>query len=180
MMFDESSLRELAKSVERDGLIQPITVRSINDDRYELIAGERRWRAVKQFTSLDTIAARVLDVDDLQARRLCATENLQRADLTSLEEVMALSELVDASLLEFSEEYAPLSVIQEPKWRVKALLTVFESKRKIEARGDTISDEMKAVCSKFTAQVEAVFSGLPKPKDQISFTTNRVTSLVFQ
>lgn len=162
-MFDESALRELSKSIERDGLIQPITVRSINDDRYELIAGERRWRAVKQFTSLQTIPARVLDVDDLQARRLCATENLQRADLTSLEEVMALAELVDASLLEFSDEYAPLSNIQEPKWRVKALLTKLESDRK---------NSTDFFSHKFMAKVSEIFAGLPKPKDVRSFEGN--------
>ena len=162
-VFDEGSLKELAKSIEVDGLIQPITVRHINGDIYELIAGERRWRSVKQFTSLSTIPARVLDVDDLQARRLCATENLQRADLTSLEEVMALSELVDASLLEFSEEYAALTPIQEPKWRVKALLTKLESDRK---------NGTDFFSHKFMAKVQEIFAGLPKPKDVRSFEGN--------
>lgn len=177
-MFDESALRELSKSIERDGLIQPITVRPIviyeqlgmqrtssliELNRFELIAGERRWRAIKQFTSLQTITARVLDVDDLQARRLCATENLQRADLTSLEEVMALCELVDASLLEFSADYAPLSAIQEPKWRVKALLTKLESDRR---------HETDYFAHKFMGKVQEIFSGLPKPKDVRSFEGN--------
>lgn len=102
----------------------------------------------------------MLDVDDLQARRLCATENLQRADLTPLEEVMALTELVDASLLEFSAEYAPLSTIQEPKWRVKALLTKLESDRK---------NSTDYFSGTFSAKVKAVFDGLPKPKDARKF-----------
>lgn len=75
----------------------------------------------------------------------------------------ALSELVDASLLEFSEDYAPLSRVQEPKWRVKALLTKLESDRK---------NGTDYFSSKFTAKVAEIFSGLPKPKDPISFTTN--------
>ncbi len=190
-MFDESALRELAKSIKNDGLIQPITVRPVvvylqtgmsrsggfvEINRFELIAGERRWRAF-QLAGIESIPARVLDVDDLQARRLCATENLQRADLTSLEEVMALCELVDASLLEFSDEYAQMSPIQESKWRVKTLLTVFESKRKMEARGDTISDEIIELCTKFRAQIEKVFSSLPKPKEVGPFTRDDIPLL---
>ena len=120
-VFDDGSLRELAKSIQQDGLIQPITVRPVNA-HFELIAGERRWRAF-QLAGIASIPARVLEIDDLQARRLCATENLQRADLTALEAVMALTELVDASLLfEFGDEYASIGNIQEPKWRVRTLL----------------------------------------------------------
>ena len=73
---------------------------------------------------------------------------------------MALCELVDASLLEFSEEYARLSVIQEPKWRVKTLLMKLESDRKHGT--DYFGD-------KFVAKVAEIFSGLPKPKDHQSF-----------
>ena len=161
--FDDASLRELAKSIEQDGLIQPITVRPVND-HYELIAGERRWRAVKQFTALPTIAAQVLVVNDLQARRLCATENIQRADLTPLEEIKALAELVDASLLlECGDEYEKLSPLQEPRWRVKMFLMKLESDRK---------NGTDYFSSKFTAKVKTIFDGLPKPKDWISFATN--------
>jgi len=156
--FHESDLQELANSICRDGLIQPITVRPVNA-HFELIAGERRWRAFK-LAGLPTIPARVLDVDDLQARRLCATENLQRADLTSLEEVMALCELVDASLLEFSNEYAALTPIQEPKWRVKTLLT------KLDSDDKNGTDFFR---NKFVPKVIEIFSGLPKPKEWQSF-----------
>ena len=85
-----------------------------------------------------------------------AEEERQRADLTSLEEVMALSELVDASLLEFSPEYAPLAVIQEPKWRVKALLT------KLDSDDKNGTDFFR---NKFVPKVIEIFSGLPKPKE---------------
>ena len=102
----------------------------------------------------------MLDVDDLQARRLCATENLQRADLTSLEEVMALCELVDASLLEFSEDYAPMATIQEPKWRVRALLTKLDSDRR---------NGTDFFTNKFVGKVVEIFSGLPKPKEWPAF-----------
>lgn len=165
-VFDDASLRELAKSIAVDGLLQPITVRPVNA-HFELIAGERRWRSIQQFTDLKTVPARILEVTDLQARRLCATENLQRADLTALEEIMALAELVDASLMEFSDEYAPLSTTQEPKWRVKTLLM------KLRADDANGTDFM----SKFAHKVKEVFAGLPKPKDWISFATHDIPLL---
>ena len=99
----------------------------------------------------------------LLIRFLNGSEAQEEADRIKEEqdrEVMALSELVDASLLEFSEEYAPLSPIQEPKWRVKTLLMKLESDRKNST--DYFSD-------KFVAKVSEIFSGLPKPKDHQSF-----------
>lgn len=166
-VFDDAGLRELAKSIEQDGLIQPITVRP-HEGGYELIAGERRWRAVRKFTALKTIQARVLHVNDLQARRLCATENLQRADLTSLEEVLALAELVDASMLEFSGDYAPLSPVQEPKWRVKSVLSKLNSDR---------ANKTNYFIPKFGDKIEEIFSGLPKPKDARKFLENDLVLL---
>lgn len=157
--FDEKSLRELAKSIEQDGLIQPITVRPINQ-HFELIAGERRLRAFK-LSGIATIPARVLAVDDLQARRLCATENLQRADLTAIEEVMALVELIDASLLlEFGDEYANIGTLQEPKWRVKTLLMKVKSDRR---------NGTDYFTHKFVRKIEELFSNLPKPKEMRVF-----------
>lgn len=72
---------------------------------------------------------------------------------------MALAELVDASLLEFSDEYAPLATVQEPKWRVRALLMKLAADK---AHGTEYVD-------KFVHKVESVFSGLPKPKDSEAF-----------
>lgn len=162
-VFDDASLRELAKSIAVDGLLQPITVRPVNA-HFELIAGERRWRSIQQFTDLKTVPARILEVTDLQARRLCATENLQRSDLTALEEIMALAELVDASLMEsFREEYTSLSAVQEPRWRVKTLLMKLESDRK---------NGTDYFSHKFMAKIQEIFSGLPKPKDVRSFEGN--------
>lgn len=161
--FDRAALTELGRSIAADGLLQPVTVRPVKG-RFELIAGERRWRAAKEHAGLTAILARVLQVDDLQARRLCATENLQRADLTAIEEVLALAELIDAELtLAFGDEYRALSKLDEPKWRVKALLTAMESDR----RRDT-----DHVSHKFMGQTDALFAGLPKPKERRSFTDN--------
>ena len=159
--FDAAALAELGRSIATDGLLQPITVRQIGDG-YELIAGERRWRAATEHAGLTEILARVLKVSDLQARRLCATENLQRSDLTPIEEVMALAELIDAELLmTFGDEYLAYSRLDEPRWRVKGLLTAMESDRR---------NGTEKVTDKFVGKVDSVFVGLPKPKDRETFT----------
>jgi ParB/RepB/Spo0J family partition protein len=170
--FEREALRELGRSIAADGLLQPITVRRVPAG-YQLIAGERRWHAVREHTDLPTILARVLDVDDLQARRLCAVENLQRADLTAIEEITALVELIDAEMLaSFPVEYPALAHRQDPKVRVKTLLTKLESFRKITDRKEQPTAELAELCSKFTAPVKAIMAGLPKPKDLVSFSTN--------
>lgn len=156
--FSDGDLKELARSIESDGLIQPITVRPVNA-HFELIAGERRWRAIKQFTQLQAIPSRVLEVSDLQARRLCATENLQRSDLSAIEEVSALVDVVDTELLEaFGLEYADYG--HESTARVRFVLMKLDSDR----RNGTDS-----FTNKFVGKVEAIFSGLPKPKEWQSF-----------
>ncbi len=155
--FSDADLKELARSIEADGLIQPITVRPVNS-HFELIAGERRWRAVKSFTSMDAIAARVLNVTDIQARRLCATENLQRSDLSAIEEVSALVDIVDTELLESFPDYS--SYGNTSVERVRFVLMKLDSDRR---------NGTDFFTHKFVGKVEAIFNGLPKPKDRRSF-----------
>jgi ParB/RepB/Spo0J family partition protein len=104
--FDEDKLRELAVSIQREGLIEPIVVRPKND-RYELIAGERRFRAVRDYTEVKTIQAQIVKASELQARRISAAENLQREDLSAIETIEAVVEIVDAELIE-DKEYASM------------------------------------------------------------------------
>lgn len=85
--FDEESLKELAKSLEEHGVLQPVLVRE-RGDRYELVAGERRWRAA-HIAGLETIPVIIRQLDDLQAGELSLIENLQREDLTVIEEAQA-------------------------------------------------------------------------------------------
>lgn len=158
--FSESDLKELARSIETDGLIQPITVRPVNA-HFELIAGERRWRSVKEFTALSSISARILNVGDNQARRLCATENLQRSDLSAIEEVSALVDIIDTELLDAFEEYSGFGGTSVE--RVRFVLMKLDSDRR------TGTDYFS---HKFMGKVEAVFSGLPKPKDWRSLYNN--------
>ncbi|MBK1701196.1 ParB/RepB/Spo0J family partition protein [Thiococcus pfennigii] len=91
--FDPDSLRELADSIAAQGVLQPIVVRPIEAGRYEIIAGERRWRAAQQ-AGLGEIPVVVRDVDEQAAVAIGLIENIQRDDLTPLEEAEALQRLL--------------------------------------------------------------------------------------
>ena len=90
--FDETALTELADSIRSQGVMQPIVVRSIGNDRFEIVAGERRWRA-SQIASLDVIPAIVRDISDETAIAMALIENIQRENLNPLEEARALKRL---------------------------------------------------------------------------------------
>ena len=92
--FDDERIDELAASIKAQGLIQPVVVRALGADRYELIAGERRWRAAKK-AGLDEIPALVKDVPDQAVVAMALIENIQREDLSPLEEAQALARLID-------------------------------------------------------------------------------------
>lgn len=93
-VFDEDEMAELVHSIREVGLLQPIVVRPAGDDRYELIMGERRWRASEQ-AGLDTIPAIVRDTDDDVMLRDALLENLHRSQLNPLEEAAAYQQLLD-------------------------------------------------------------------------------------
>jgi ParB family transcriptional regulator, chromosome partitioning protein len=91
--FDPDALRELADSIAVQGVIQPIVVRPVEGERYEIIAGERRWRATQQ-AGLADIPVVIRDVDEPTAVAIGLIENIQRADLNPLEEAGALERLL--------------------------------------------------------------------------------------
>lgn len=90
----QETLETLAESIRAQGIIQPITVRPVADGRYEIIAGERRWRAA-QLASLQEVPVIVRDVDDRAAIAMALIENIQREDLNPLEEAQSLQRLID-------------------------------------------------------------------------------------
>lgn len=91
--FDEAELAELAKSIRAQGVITPIVVRPAGGGRYEIVAGERRWRAA-QSVGLETIPAVIKSLDERTAMAVALVENIQRADLNPLEESEALQKLI--------------------------------------------------------------------------------------
>jgi ParB family chromosome partitioning protein len=93
MSFDEQPLMELAASIKEKGVLSPILVRPIGPDRYEIVAGERRWRAA-QIAKLHDVPVVIRELADDQALELAIIENVQRADLNAIEEGTAYEELI--------------------------------------------------------------------------------------
>ena len=91
--FDEEALDELADSIRTLGVIQPITVKRQGDGKYIIISGERRWRAARQ-AGLNEVPVLVIEADDRKAMELALIENLQRADLTPIEEARGYQQLI--------------------------------------------------------------------------------------
>ena len=92
--FDEEALQELAQSIKTYGLIQPVTVRPVGNGKYQLISGERRFRAA-QIAGLTEIPAFVRTVDDALSIQMALVENIQRADLNAIEIAMSYQMLMD-------------------------------------------------------------------------------------
>ena len=92
--FDEESLNELSDSIAKTGIIQPITLRKMDDGRYQIIAGERRWRA-SQKAGMPTIPAYIRTADDENVMEMALVENIQRQDLNPIEIALAYQHLID-------------------------------------------------------------------------------------
>ncbi|WP_293857316.1 ParB/RepB/Spo0J family partition protein [uncultured Alsobacter sp.] len=99
-LFDGKALAELANSIQTNGLMQPITVRPLGDDRYEIVMGERRWRAHRLLAEqgiegFDTVLCHVKRMDDVERDVQAIVENLARADVTPMEEARAYQRMLD-------------------------------------------------------------------------------------
>ena len=92
--FDEESLQELADSITEHGIIQPLTVRKLASGYYQIIAGERRWRAAR-LAGLQEVPVIVMEADDRKAAELAMIENLQREDLNPMEEAAGFQSLIE-------------------------------------------------------------------------------------
>lgn len=93
-VFDDAALQELAESLRRYGVIQPVTARKLDNGFYQIIAGERRWRAAR-LAGLEEIPVRVIEADDRRTAELALVENLQREDLNPIEEARGYRALID-------------------------------------------------------------------------------------
>lgn len=103
--MSDAGLEELSLSIQSQGIIQPIVVRLVGEDQYEIIAGERRWRAAK-LAQLDTIPCLVKNVPDESAVAIALIENIQREDLNAMEEAIALERL----LMEFDLTHEEVAI----------------------------------------------------------------------
>ncbi|MCU7942128.1 MAG: ParB/RepB/Spo0J family partition protein [Candidatus Thiodiazotropha sp. (ex Cardiolucina cf. quadrata)] len=127
--FDADSLRELADSIAAQGVIQPVVVRPVENERYELIAGERRWRAAQQ-AGLDEIPVVIKEVTEEAAMAMGLIENIQREDLNPLEEANAMSRL----LLEFGLTHQEVAkAVGKSRTTVTNLLRLLELNEDVKA-----------------------------------------------
>ncbi|GAC1035671.1 ParB/RepB/Spo0J family partition protein [Pseudomonas sp. No.117] len=133
--MDPAALEELANSIRVQGLMQPIVVRAIGEGRYEIIAGERRWRASQQ-AGLDRIPALVRDVPDQVAIALALIENIQRQNLNPLEEAMALQRLQDEFELTQAQVAEAVGKSRSGVTNLLRLLALAEEAKELLAKGE--------------------------------------------
>lgn len=129
------ALEELAQSIKAQGVMQPIVLRPLPGDRYEIIAGERRWRAA-QLAGLDKIPAVIRDVPDEAAIAMALIENIQREDLNPIEEAFALKRLQDEFELTHQEVAAAVGKSRTTVTNLLRLISLSDEVKKLLEHGD--------------------------------------------
>ena len=140
------ALEELADSIRAQGVMQPIVVRLIGEDKYEIIAGERRWRAT-QLAGLDKIPAVVRDVPDEAAIAMALIENIQREDLNPIEEAMALKRLQDEFELTHQEVAQAVGKSRTTVTNLLRLIALDDEVKKLLEHGDLEMGHARAILS---------------------------------
>ncbi len=133
--LDPEALEELAASIRVHGIMQPIVVRSVGIDRYEIIAGERRWRAA-QLAELDSVPALIKEVPDEAAIAMALIENIQREDLNAIEEAFALQRLQNEFELTQQQVADAVGKSRSAIANLLRLLQLSEAVRLMLERGD--------------------------------------------
>ena len=133
--MDPDALEELASSIRVHGIMQPIVVRSVGIDRYEIIAGERRWRAA-QLAQIDSVPALIKEVPDEAAIAMALIENIQREDLNAIEEAFALQRLQSEFELTQQEVAHAVGKSRSAIANLLRLLQLSEPVRLMLERGD--------------------------------------------
>ena len=151
------ALEELAESIRRQGVLQPIVVRPIDDQRYEIIAGERRWRAT-QLAGLDTIPSILRDVPDDAAIAMALIENIQREDLNAMEEAVALARLRDEFELTQQEVANAIGKSRAAVANLLRLITLREDVKILLEHGDLEFGHAKALLGLPSEQQSAAAS----------------------
>ena len=133
--MEPESLQELADSIKAQGVMQPIVVRPVSDRKYEIIAGERRWRAT-QLADLHSIPAVVRDVPDEAAIAMALIENIQREDLNPIEEAAALQRLQQEFELTQQEVATAIGKSRSTVANLLRLMSLQEDVRRLVEHGD--------------------------------------------
>lgn len=143
--FDEKDLADLADSIKREGLLQPIIVRK-DKKGYQIVAGERRWQASK-LAQLGRIPVKVVEMDDEQTLRVALIENLQRTDLNAIEEARGYKELMKVGNLNQSELAEAVSKSRSAIANTLRLLDLPEAVQQLVFEGKLSAGHARAVLS---------------------------------
>lgn len=143
-VFDPEELQNLADSIAEHGLIQPLTVREMDGGYYQIIAGERRWRAARM-SGLQEIPVLIVEADDEKAAKLALIENLQRQDLNPMEEAMGYRRLMDEYGLTQEEAAQAVTKSRSAVANTLRLLTLPESIQEMVADGRITPGHARAV-----------------------------------
>ncbi len=142
--FDEASLAELADSIREHGIIQPLTVRKLASGYYQIIAGERRWRAAR-IAGLREVPVIVIEADDRKAAELAMIENLQREDLNPMEEAAGFQSLIDNYHMTQEEAAARVGKSRSAVANALRLLGLEPSVRKLVVEGQLSAGHARAL-----------------------------------
>ena len=160
--FDEATLAELADSIREHGIIQPLTVRKLASGYYQIIAGERRWRAARM-AGLSEVPAVVIDADDRKAAELALVENLQREDLNPMEEAAGFQSLMQTYHMTQEEAAQRVGKSRSAVANALRLLGLQPSVRKLVETGKLSAGHARALVPLSPAlqekAAEAVVSG---------------------
>ncbi|MGS2718351.1 ParB/RepB/Spo0J family partition protein [Eionea flava] len=144
--INQDALEELSASIKAQGVMQPIVIRPISSDKYEIIAGERRWRA-SQLAGLDKIPAVIRHVPDEAAIAMALIENIQREDLNPLEEAVALKRLQDEFELTHQQVAEAVGKSRTAVTNLLRLISLDEEVKKLLEHGDIEMGHARAMLS---------------------------------
>ena len=142
--FDDESLQELADSISQHGIIQPLTVRKLSSGYYQIIAGERRWRAAR-LAGLQEIPVIVIEADDRKAAELAMIENLQREDLNPMEEAAGFQSLIESYHMTQEEAAQRVRKSRSAVTNALRLLGLTPSVRKLVEEGKLSAGHARAL-----------------------------------
>ena len=142
--FDQKALQELAKSIEANGILQPMLVRPMEDGTYQLVAGERRWRA-SRMAGLTTVPVIIREMSDEQAMQISLIENLQREDLNPIEEAEGLQLLITRYSLTQEEAASRVGRSRPAIANSIRLLGLPEEVRELTRNGDISAGHARAL-----------------------------------
>ncbi len=175
--FDKEKLEELAESIRQHGMIQPLTVRKLSSGYYQIIAGERRWRAAR-LAGLSDVPAVVIEADDRLAMELAMIENLQREDLNPMEEAQGFKILVETYGMTQEQAAASVGKSRSTVSNAMRLLDLSEPLRALVEEGRLTAGHARAILPLPAKQRESAAEAIIKSGLSVRQTEQLVKQLL--